>query len=179
MRHWFMAGLATFLLGCQSLREPPGLIVLAPLQIKNTTQVLQSITLKRELEENRFTAVLLLQPSGTSLVAMTLTGQILFKIRHEQEQITFDSPVGLSLPGERIMSLVQLALWPLDALQPYQSGAWQLIESDTRRQLYYRKQQIVDIRRSDMRDQWPYHIQIDDHQFSIELTIQTLQQQVL
>jgi hypothetical protein len=114
--------------------------------------------------------------SSVTLVAVGPFGQRVFSVRYNGATVEAQaSPyVPLSLPPRRVLSDVQLALWPLAAWQQaLVDSAWQIDEPEPGlRRLRYRGQLIAEVHYEVPDDPWRSRLRLDNRPLHYSLQIE-------
>lgn len=138
------------LAGCQwlpvrpSWSAPP---LLAPQQAGMTLQANQRLTLTRGADHHPLLAVLATSADDIRLSALGPLGQRLLDIRYDGRQLeAVTSPrVETPLSARWILAQMQLAYWPLNALQSAYGPPWRLRVTPNQRILYLDNDRLVTV----------------------------------
>ena len=117
-------------------------------------QVTQSVTispLKEKINDNitsTFITAWSVQDKQLTIVGLTATGQILMRLDYTNQELTeYYSPlIKRTIPGKEIMALLQLAHWPIVAIETtFKDTQWQVNALKNERDIYVDKQRAVNI----------------------------------
>ena len=177
--------LLSLLSACQSFKARNGSDQL-PLLPQNTwqgsIQVNQSLEINYEGHNWQGIAVLSMSADKLTMVHLSPLGQRLFTLTYENGKAAPETNAdtllaGQTIPAATIVSLLQLATWPVGALSPYYQGDWRLESDELNRQVFYQDERVVTVTRAGMMakansEPWPTSIHIQNAQ--IDMNIKTL-----
>lgn len=119
-------------------QPPPSPPLLSPASLGHSVSALQIVRGSYGDQETTFQCIVKVDSQGLAVIGLSAQGQRLFKLRYDGEKLDAEStalaPIALDL--RRVLVDLQLALWPLDALQLGFAGTlWEVSEpaAQTRR----------------------------------------------
>ena len=182
---WLVSGCA----GLPGKRELPAMPLLPPSALGQHWQLTQTVAFRHpalpvEAMPTRLLAAWSVTAARLDFAGLTATGQSLFKLGYDGELFTEEySPVlSVKLPGRDIIAQLQLAYWPLAAINTQLRGTpWRLVEAHQSRQLYLGDEQVLDIQFLPGAHVAPVieRIEISNLLTQYRLSIQTLSREML
>jgi len=145
---WALVVVLATLAGCQMLGvrpSPPVPPLLEPGSGGLNVQLNQRMTLSMDDRKHHMVMVVSFSPTQTRLTGFTLTGQRLLDIVQEGGRITSwqSELVDRDVPARWLLSQMQLAYWPEEALQQAYHGPWSLRQEARERALYLEDELVV------------------------------------
>ncbi len=136
-------------------------------------EVQQKVEIRFRGQHETMIAELEVNDKGMRLVGLTPFGQTLLKISYDNRAITTSKLPDSRLPPGLLIALLQLALWPANALRTGLEAPLILEESAVQRRILNRDKVILTINYTG--DQPPYRrIKMVIHAEDIELDVETL-----
>lgn len=141
---------AVLLVGCQSLTRPPSLpspTLLSPAAAEMTLQATQQLSVQHGDSSRQLLVVLALNPQQLRLSGLSGLGQRLLDIEHDGKSVQsrYYHDMVLPLSAEWIIAQLQLAYWPLAALQQTWREPWQVTATANQRTLYLEGQPLLTV----------------------------------
>ena len=106
---------------------------------------LQDIHLQGRGLDERLIARLEVDHDGMRLAGLTPMGQRVLEARFDNQAATADSLAGSGIDARALLSLVQLATWPVDTVRAGLRDGWTLEETSTRRRILHNDQVFMEI----------------------------------
>lgn len=176
--------LSVLLSACTFLRGPerlPELPLLSPASFGKQVQLSQRVTVDLEGEQQTFLAAWAVDDEQLSFVGLTPSGQRLLILNygpqgfHEEYSPLLDE----ALPGRQVLSHLQMAHWPLAAIEAALDGSdWQIVALGSTRQLQFRERPVLSIAlepETGNTNAMPTRIHINSHLIPMTLAVETLQ----
>lgn len=142
-----LASLMLTLYGCgivqRGLQTP--LALLPASALNQSVQASQVINIEHADKQLRLLAVIYVDSSEIRLNGLNALGQRLIKVKLVGRKISVDNRLHVDLPAADIISLMQLAFWPLSQLNAAYNAPWKLEESPCHRRLHLSKQKVIDV----------------------------------
>lgn len=169
---------------CAVLRGPdrlPEIPLLPPESFGRDLQVSQRVTLEFEGEGQVFLAAWAVTGRELNFAGLTPSGQGLMTLSYGSEGFreSYSALVEEDLPGRQVLSHLQLAHWPLDAIsEALGQGPWQIRQTGGQRELYLQGRLALSIAADYQQGetaQLPSIIRIHSHLMPMTLEVQTLQ----
>lgn len=100
--------------------------LLPPADAPEVSLLKQKITMQSQGLDQQFVAVLRLQRDRLKLAALSATGQQLFFLEYDGEQLIQKNASSVDIPGRDILAIMQFALWSPSSIQQYyrKEGGW-------------------------------------------------------
>lgn len=148
-------------------------IALAPSGFPERLNLQQHVHVQQAGHEIDFEAVLDIAPDAVTLVGLSF-GQRLFTMRYDGSRLEESRSPMLprEVHGRDILSDIQLALWPTEAVRGALPAGWTLQDSTERRVLSKDGQEMTTIS-YDGSPRWKGLISLDNHQFGYRLVIRS------
>ena len=119
----FVCLIVLVLSGCSFLpsprTEPAQLKLLPPAEGPEDSLLKQKITMQSQGLNQQFIAVLRLQRDRLKLAALLPTGQQLFLLEYDGEELIQRNTSSSDIPGEDILAIMQFVLWPPTSIQQH------------------------------------------------------------
>jgi hypothetical protein len=106
---------------------------------------LQDIHLQGRGLDERLIARLEVDNDGMRLAGLTPMGQRVLEARFDNQAVTADSLAGSGIDARALLSLVQLATWPVDTVRAGLRDGWTLEETATRRRILHNDEVFMEI----------------------------------
>ena len=151
--------------------EPARLKLLPPQEGPGTLLLKQKIMMDFEGQTQFFLAVSRLQVQSIQIIVLTATGQKILSMTYDGERLIMEGDAADKIPGEEILAMMQLSLWPDDSVRRhYQSSmGWALDLSAQRRILNHRSKPMIKVSY-----QQPI-VEIMNYQRNYNVTVETLE----
>ena len=109
------------LCGCSAItpktNEMVQLKLLPPVEGPASSLIKQEITMMSEGHSQQFIAVIRLQSDRLKMMSLLPTGQQLFFLEYNGEKLMQKNFSSMDMPGEDILAIMQLALWPSPSIE--------------------------------------------------------------
>lgn len=119
----FVCLLVLVLCGCSfspsPRTEPAQLKLLPPAEGPEDSLLKQKITMESQGLNQQFIAVLRLQRDRLKLVALLPTGQQLFLLEYDGEELIQRNTSSIDIPGKDILAIMQFSLWPSKSVEQH------------------------------------------------------------
>jgi len=191
-QHHFLVGVfaavaacvALSLAGCATTHStvPQGAIqgfaLLNPSTLQTDRRAQQVLRAAFANQEITLTTVIDVQGDKLNVVGITATGQRVFSLHMVGKELSIDSrdsAVGANLlPPQQLLNDLQLAYWPLSALQGAMAGSpWRVKQLDAHtRRLYREDKLIAEVHYAD-NDPWSGRFWLVNFQFGYSLAIES------
>ena len=145
---WFIVFL---IYGCSvrsiSQPEPVRLKLLPPTEGPGTFLLKQKITMDFEGQQQVFLVVSRLQPNSIQTVVLMASGQKLLSMTYNGEQLLMDGVGANDIPGEEMLAMMQLSLWPDASIKHHyqKEMGWDLSLSAQQRVLKHQSKPIIKV----------------------------------
>ncbi len=165
--------------GCSSLIpqffEPEEFKLLPPDQGPEAVLLKQTVTMEALGEQHQVLSVVRLEQEQVIMVALLPTGQQLLSITYDGEKLTQENYSPLAIPGEEILAIMQLALWPEPSIEEHypESEGWFLEFSPGERKLRSASKTLLKINYQDD------GLIIGNYLHNYRIIIHTLEEKVL
>ena len=118
--------------------EPAQLKLLPPAEGPEDTLLKQKITMESQGLNQQFITVLRLQRDRLKLAALLPTGQQLFFLEYDGEELIQKNTSSIDIPGKDILAIMQFVLWPPSSIQQHytREEGWFVDISPERRSLF-------------------------------------------
>ncbi|MGQ0700024.1 MAG: DUF3261 domain-containing protein [Panacagrimonas sp.] len=158
------------------LHKPPAFPPLAPATLGASQSVLQILHGAFGQQDVAFQCVVNVSPELLTLVGLSAQGQRLFGLRHDGNTLTAESsPQAPSqLDARRVLADLQLALWPLAALQQALANtSWQVAEPTPATRRLRRDGRLVAEVHYGNADPWRGRFWLSNFEFGYSLTVES------
>jgi hypothetical protein len=155
-----------------------GFALLSPSTLQANRRAQQVLRAAFANQEITLTTVIDVQGDNLNVVGITATGQRVFSLHMVGTQLTVDSrdaAVGANLlPPQQLLNDLQLAYWPLSALQEAMKGSpWRVKQLDAHtRRLYREDKLLAEVHYADT-DPWNGRFWLVNFQFGYSLAIES------
>ncbi|WP_420465957.1 DUF3261 domain-containing protein [Panacagrimonas sp.] len=165
---------ACSLLPAQTMPEPPPL--LTPASLERTVSVLQIVHGAFHERDLVFQCVVDVDPQRLSIVGLSAQGQRWFSLRDDGRGLEAESTV--QAPGvldpRRVVADLQLALWPLAALQnAFAGSAWEVSQPAPATRRLRRQGRLISEVRYASADPWQGTLWLSNFESGYALTIES------
>lgn len=176
--------LSVLLSACAVLRGPeslPELPLLSPASLGMQVQLSQRVTVDLDGEQQTFLAAWAVDKEQLSFVGLTPSGQRLLILNYGPEGFSeeYSPMLDEALPGRQVLSHLQMAHWPLAAIEAALEGSdWRMVALGATRQLQFKARPVLSIALdSESADvnTLPMRIRINSHLMPMKLEVETLQ----
>jgi len=170
--------------GCAALRwlqAPPSLPLMPPQALGQQLQATQVLTTEQQGKTLSMLASWVVNQQGMTLVGLTATGQELMRIHYDGFTLNhhYSPMLENAPPAQQILAQIQLAYWPIDAIQQQLQGSnWRLTELGAKRVLYYYTSPVFEAERTGEQQLAP-DVRIYIPELNTQLSVSTVASQIL
>lgn len=127
--------------------QPARLKLLPPVEGPGDLLLKQKITMDFKGQQQTFLVVSRLQTTSIQSIVLMASGQKLLSMSYDGERLLVEGAGSDVLPGEEILAMMQLSLWPDTSLQQHYSETmgWTLNLSALQRILKHQSQPIIKV----------------------------------